>query len=922
MKAKISLRGFLIITSIVFVIITLVVVSIYSENMVMTYIKEKTNQNYRTNLDQLVNKFNSDVDDIYGIIFYVTKNDAIVEYSDILDSSPYPYDALMAKTEILSTYDRILLNNNTIFSISIFLEKKLISSGPNAIFKGLIEDIRDLKELYKVLKDNKGKPVFIYNLPEIKEIITSYGMEKEGELFCGVLFEREDGNESVVLIMVNPDYFETIFKDVSLLITDSKGKLIYNSTEYSKDIIQTKNIDKEVTLFQKESENGWLFTYVVDQKETRTQLRNIRYYSIISLLVGLLSLSIVIKLIIGRITQSIEDIITGMKEYRKDRKVPSEIHIPILKHRVSLRRKLVCYLIIATFLPSNIYIITFYTVTTGIIQEKVLESATLVFNQTHENLDKYFKKRLNTIKNIAFSNDTLRFLQEKDHMVLNPSSNFVLDNIEKNILMDKNYMQIQLYNKNLILKLENNNRYDSDYYNSDETKKFLIDSSNKIGTVLWISPGQDLCGRHWIDIMMPVRDTEMLDVVGYIKGGIDELLLEKIYTDIKNPYFIVAIVNKNGIIFSHSDKSKIGRNIKDYGVLIDSNSIRDNKNGSKSSGNKDYMNNDINSLKEININNTELYLVGIYDYNDINKENLQLLLNQIKTLIIILLLSIILSSTITQVLFNSFYKINNFFKNLDFGSGLNKRMEANTPITEIDELCITFNEMVDRIERLIEQVRLDEKNKLKLKEDKRFLEIQALQAQINPHFLCNTLESIRCLIDERENESASKMMRYLNNLFKYGISREEPLITIEQELVYAKSYMTIINMRFGGKIQTKWRIDSELLYYKTLKLILQPVIENAIQHGMEGIESMNINIVCTKAENKITFFISDNGRGIEPEKLEKLKNSLKEGMYDAGIGIANVDRRIKIYFGDEYGLNMESVFGKGTTVIITIPIVV
>lgn len=230
---------------------------------------------------------------------------------------------------------------------------------------------------------------------------------------------------------------------------------------------------------------------------------------------------------------------------------------------------------------------------------------------------------------------------------------------------------------------------------------------------------------------------------------------------------------------------------------------------------------------------------------------------------------------------------------------------------EIDALSDSFGHMVIRIQKLMEKVRQEEISLRKT-------ELKALQAQINPHFLYNTLDAIAWLCEEGRNEDAVEMVNALARLFRISISRGHELIPIEKELQHAQSYLRIQNFRYKNQFTYSFDVDEECLSYLCNKITLQPIIENAIYHGMDRmVDEGMINIGIHQKDDIIVFTVEDNGVGMTEEQCREVLQ--KESSDRAGIGIKNVNDRIKIYFGDEYGLTITSELDVGTCVTITMP---
>lgn len=233
---------------------------------------------------------------------------------------------------------------------------------------------------------------------------------------------------------------------------------------------------------------------------------------------------------------------------------------------------------------------------------------------------------------------------------------------------------------------------------------------------------------------------------------------------------------------------------------------------------------------------------------------------------------------------------------------------------EVAQLSNTFNLMVLRIRQLMDQIVYEQ-------EEKRKSEFNALQAQINPHFLYNTLDSIVWMAENGKREDVIVMVTALAKFFRISISRGKNIITVKQELEHARNYLIIQNIRYKNKFRYEIEADKEVLECETLKLILQPIIENAIYHGIEYMVDEGVIKVSVKKEcNKLLFQVKDNGLGIAKDVLKNLliQESKKQG---SGVGVKNVHQRIQLCYGKEYGISIESEIEEGTTVSIYLPIV-
>ena len=230
---------------------------------------------------------------------------------------------------------------------------------------------------------------------------------------------------------------------------------------------------------------------------------------------------------------------------------------------------------------------------------------------------------------------------------------------------------------------------------------------------------------------------------------------------------------------------------------------------------------------------------------------------------------------------------------------------------EAQVLSDSLNTMIDKINELLEQVKTEQ---IRLRK----AEFELLQSQINPHFLYNTLDAIGWLCEEERCQDAVEMVNALAKLFRISISKGHELIPIEKEVEHARSYLKIQNFRYKNQFSYEFQVEEDCLQYYCNKITLQPIIENAIYHGLDRMVDEGRILIRIYSEGEdVVFRVEDNGVGMSEEQCRSILH--KEPGDNSGIGIKNVNDRIKIYFGKEYGLSIESELDEGTTVIIRMP---
>ncbi len=234
---------------------------------------------------------------------------------------------------------------------------------------------------------------------------------------------------------------------------------------------------------------------------------------------------------------------------------------------------------------------------------------------------------------------------------------------------------------------------------------------------------------------------------------------------------------------------------------------------------------------------------------------------------------------------------------------------------EVESLSSSFRIMVARIKVLMKRIKATE-------EIKRQRELDALQAKINPHFLYNTLDSVIWMAETGDNHGVVKMVSALARLFRISIAKGHDVITLSEELSHVQNYLDIQSMRYKDKFTYSITIPRELENAPTIKLIVQPIVENSIYHGIKYLqEEGRIEIKAEAVDDGIKIIISDNGVGMKSETAATILNPDQENTASSGngIGLRNIDERIKLSYGEKYGLSIWSEPDEGTTVTILIP---
>ena len=339
------------------------------------------------------------------------------------------------------------------------------------------------------------------------------------------------------------------------------------------------------------------------------------------------------------------------------------------------------------------------------------------------------------------------------------------------------------------------------------------------------------------------------------------------------------------------------------------------------SNNPDYIDQKYEEgfLQEENIIlNNAISLSGLNIISAVSRDELQKSIRDIIwQIIVVTFLSLLCLTTIVAIL-NKYYK--GRFGQLASAMSLISQGDFNTrlPVTSDDEigyLSQTFNTMCETLDTYIKKTYMAETQR-------RTAELYALQAQINPHFLANTLESIRMRALKDDNYEVAEMLSNLGNLFRWMIQFNQDIVYLEDEIEYIESYLELQNFRFGDKLRILINVPPDTLYLGIPKFTIQPIVENSLTHGFpQHDQALEISISFQIKDNTLILTVTDNGIGIPEATLRDLKDHIAGIRTQPNLGVAlrNVHTRIWLLFGKQYGLSIDSILYKGTTVVVMLP---
>jgi len=442
---------------------------------------------------------------------------------------------------------------------------------------------------------------------------------------------------------------------------------------------------------------------------------------------------------------------------------------------------------------------------------------------------------------------------------------------------------------------------DDELKSGDITKNTLIEPKRLMYQYDELPDKED--GRYIVTTKALMERTSG-NVYGTMYFAIKENEFRKFYSNYTSPGNHVFLVNKSGVIMSSNRTKLIGERSERLLQFADE----------IVSEPKDYMVKNFLGKEQI-ILMEYLPSLEMYMFNIIDKETVFGTLID-KKKIVLISMGIVFVALI--IVFFASRRMTNSLSKLVKQIGSTSKHEFDKYVTvsgtyETKQIGHAFNSMLDELHEYVDQLVVSQKNQ-------RNAELAALQQQINPHFLYNTLTSIKFMVQQGGKEESEATINALISLLQNTIGNVSETITVEQELDNLKNYVLINQKRYGDRIKVNYFVTPDCMDLQVPKLILQPFMENSFFHGFIRKPSGYINVLVWQDGNTLTCEVIDNGDGMEVSEDNTLPDTKRKQQHFSGIGVRNVHERIQLIYGEEYGVTISSTLGEGTKVRITLPI--
>ncbi|HYF75360.1 MAG TPA: sensor histidine kinase [Candidatus Nitrosocosmicus sp.] len=581
--------------------------------------------------------------------------------------------------------------------------------------------------------------------------------------------------------------------------------------------------------------------------------------------------------------------------------------LAIKYHRLKISAKIVIYYALVLSLSLLISYLLYNTLISGKVNDEISSTSM----QTLQAIDKNLEFMLNNVEqlsNLVFYDKSIQdALRNVDADGIDPQVQWVLNKYLANIVLSgdivssayvfDNYSNRYAMGTRAVSKLAISNIEDSPVYDRIiELQGGLMWEANSAGIL------ENTSGNNYISLLRVINDVTTMKKLATLIVNVNEETIQEEFADVGKKYksqFFIMDSKGNYII----NPTLEDRSYEEYLIPM-----LDNDHG--------YTIRNIGTRKMLISFVTSKYsnwkIIGIMPISEIYKE-----LKDISyiAVIIILINSIFISLGalyITKLVTQPLARMQGYMKSAERGEFAVIPVEEHRD-DEIIQLKKVYNKMVVEIEKLIARVKKEERTKRKN-------ELKLIQAQIKPHFLYNTLDAISALSLMGDSQNAYKITRSLGDFYRTSLSNGNETITVKEELDCIKSYLSILDIRYDGKYAVDYEIDPEIADFKILKLLLQPIVENAVHHGLRNKEGEGLlSIIGYRAGESLIFKIKDNGIGMTGEKINEVLNN-KVNNTHGGFGIYSCKQRLSIYYNTENPLRIESTPGMGTEVTVEIPV--
>lgn len=707
-----------------------------------------------------------------------------------------------------------------------------------------------------------------------------FSIYEKSILFAQPFFSSSNST-SMLCAIVSPELLSEAVPDgMAIAILRENGNVLVNHTEYSNIDLQTIATNPELTAsnhFANLQDYGLQVMYFPDALVLQNEVLALRIAYILS---GILLISVAFltaHFLINPLTRPLRDLEARLSRINDQ----NSLCAAKVRPHFASRNHIFIYLFSISFSTSLLFSVFAYSYFRSSSRDLLSSSLDVSFQQAIDETEMLFDNYQNISLYMAFDEQLQTALAADKELSLENSEQ--LDSFFKNLqFMYNSPLELQLYNSKQEMIVSTN---------------YIYPNLSALPTlpkrqIQWTT--QPFRGRTAMLMYMSIIDLYSYKTIGYLTLHVDELYIAHAYDFFPTEECAVFLHTTDGSVLSSSDKSIIGNQIP---------SAKENE-----------------IQLTHNLQNTDLALT-VYCQPSVLDQDLGVTVRSLSYLLLVLLAAILL---ITQLLSHYFLLQFRMLSNTlsHFSVQNTQEFQSRTSIIlEVNRTYAAFEEMAQRIQHLLNDILRAEERRHALELEKRHSELLLLQSQINPHFLYNTFETINNLIYGNDPKNATAMITTLADMLRFTAKKNTLIVPVEEELRYAQMYMNIMKLHYADLITASFSFSEEALHNSTAKFILQPILENAIYHGLKPKGGVGaIRITGMVANQKLIIIVRDDGVGISKQKLLQINETLDNQNNQDSIGLPNIANRLRLIHGDDAKIIVGSNEGEGCVVTIIQPI--
>lgn len=568
-------------------------------------------------------------------------------------------------------------------------------------------------------------------------------------------------------------------------------------------------------------------------------------------------------------------------------------------HTKSIRTKLILGCVLLSIIPIMVVTVVLYRTSVNIINKNTAEAIMYNLDSYGKKIDDLFMDIYYEAVEISFDRQLRQLIEDEDYEGL---ANYLKNRQVSHTYIDSIYLYDEARDRIITSDerkqmIKTNNILTMDHQYGQKKEGYLIDVMERYDY---------LSNKNYFTIQKELYESKTGTYLGFIQVNVDErtIFYELLHDMVRINNGEIRMINTGKVVVSAKSQSSIG-------IRMDE---EDSTHFITTSRGYELEDGETTMLKVYAVSKVTKYKLIYYIpessiIQDVKKVNYVAILSTGLAIIAIIGLWYFYTTDI----YRPILRLKN--QMLKVGEGdFSVQLEHNRK-DEMGILMNGFNDMIDKVNNLFNEV-------YRIRYQKKEAELKALQSQITPHFLYNTLNSIRCVALLQKDKVVSNMLESLINLLRATAGTKQVFVRLEQELKQVENYLNILNFRYNDAFEVIYNVDANVQHYYVPKLIIQPLVENSIQHGIdlrskEGV----IQIKAYETEGQLVIEVNDNGKGITKKDIEGIKENREDKSRNfSGIGVYNVDERIKLYYGQQYGLFYHIPKEGGTRAMITLPV--